>query len=196
MKHYNLRFLQSLIIGVSLLFGIANAAEFPMVINPVATATPPGAKVSAAYFTLVNESKKDLTITGAYSPEITKLEIHLSKMDGDVASMEKQDKVIVKAGEEFKFEHGGYHIMLMGLMSPLKENDSVDVILETSEGDMLIEVPVRKSAHAMHGDKKMAGDVKDKSKMNHEHAHAEPSETKMQTKKDGADHKAQTKEVH
>lgn len=124
------------------------AAEYPIVIDPVVNATPPGAKVSAGYLSLTNESDKTITITGAYSPDIAKVEIHLSSVVDDVAKMEKQDNISIAAGATVKFEHGGYHIMLMGLTEPLVENTSIDVILTTSSGDMLIEMPVKKIANA------------------------------------------------
>jgi len=42
--------------------------------------------------------------------------------------------------------------MLMELTSPLKTGESVDIILETSVGEMMIEMPVQKIGNAKHGD--------------------------------------------
>lgn len=120
------------------------AADLPKIIDPMVSATPPGAKVSAGYFTMINETETDITITGAYSPTISLVEIHLSSIKNDVASMEKQDSVSIEAGGTLAFTHGSYHLMLMELTEPLKENESVDIILSTSQGDMLIEMPVIK----------------------------------------------------
>lgn len=136
--------MRKIIFFLSLWSASVAAAEFPIIIDPVVNATPPGAKVTAGYFTLVNETDKDITITGAYSPTITKLEIHLSSIKDDVASMTKQDSVSVEIGGKLEFAHGSYHLMLMDLTKPLRENDMVDIILITSSGDMLIEMPVRK----------------------------------------------------
>lgn len=137
------------------------ADEYPTIIDPVVTATPPGAKVSAGYMAMTNNSAETLIITDAYSPDIPKVEIHLSSVVNDVAKMEKQDTLSIKPGDTLEFKHGSYHIMLMGLTEPLVENSSVDIILNTSAGEMLIEMPVRKLSHGMqHGadDKKMDKD--------------------------------------
>jgi len=131
---------------------VVAAEEFPLVVDPVVNATPPGAKVTAGYFTLVNESSKEVTITGAYSPTIAKVEIHKSLIKDDVAKMEIQDSVSLQPGATIEFTHGSYHLMLMELTEPLKPGQSVDVILITSIGDMLIEMPVQKIGAELHGD--------------------------------------------
>lgn len=153
--------MRHLIFGLILLSTVATAAEYPLVLDPYATATPPGATVSAGYFSLTNQGDENITITDAYSPDVVKVEIHLSTVVNDVAKMEKQLQVEIPAGTTLEFEHGSYHIMLMGLTEPLVEGSTVDLILVTSVGDMLIELPVKKlSAMTMekHDDSKM-GDI-------------------------------------
>ena len=171
------------------------ASDFPIVIDPVVNATPPGSTVTAAYFTLENVTDKDITITEALSTTIGRVEIHLSTVENDIAKMEEQESVSIKAGGTLKFEHGGYHLMLMDLPEPLKENDTVDIILTTSVGDMLIEMPVRKIG--------MAGHDHDMDKMESDQGEAmsneEPAE-KMDAdhdiKKDDDKHTGATKVVH
>jgi len=124
--------------------------EFPLVIDPVVNATPPGAKVTAGYLTLMNETNTEIVITGAYSPTISRVEIHRSFVKDDVAKMELQESVSLAPGGTVEFVHGGYHLMLMELTEPLAEGQSVDIILTTSVGDMLIEMPVQKIGTAMH----------------------------------------------
>lgn len=157
------------------------ANQLPMIIDPVVNATPPGAKVSAGYVSIMNKSDESLTLTGAYSPDIPKVEIHLSFVDNDVAKMEKQESVEIAAGETLQFKHGSYHLMLMGLTEPLKEGETVDIILTTSSGDLLIEMPIKKIGSNMdenpHGDMDM--DKKIDNKM-----------------KDGDTHTESTKVVH
>lgn len=123
---------------------VSSASNFPIILDPVVNATPPGAEVTAGYLTLINETSSEIVITGAYSPTIAKVEIHRSIIKDDVAKMELQDSVKLAPGATVKFEHGDYHLMLMALTKPLKEGQSVDIILSTSVGDMLIEMPVKK----------------------------------------------------
>lgn len=131
---------------------IGAASEFPMIIDPVVNATPPGAKVTAGYFTLVNKTNTEIVITGVYSPTIAKVEIHRTVIKDDVAKMELQESVSLAPGATVEFAHGGYHLMLMALTKPLTEGQSVDIILATSAGDMLIEMPVKKMGMAMDSD--------------------------------------------
>jgi len=109
--------------------------------------------------------------------------------------MEKQESVSIEAGDRLEFKHGSYHLMLMDLPEPLKENDLVDIILVTSIGEMLIEMPIRKPGMSKHADEKASehADMKD------EHTNMktnEPSTEQADLKKDGAMHTQQTKTVH
>lgn len=195
--------MRKILLFLSLWSASLAAAEFPIFIDPVVNATPPGAKVTAGYFTLVNETEKEITITDAYSPTIAKVEIHLSSVKDDVATMEKQDSVSVKAGDRLEFIHGSYHLMLMELSEPLKEDDLVDVILVTSIGEMLIEMPVKKpgtnKTKHNHVDMKKDDMKMDEHAAMKESKHAEmedSSEAHADMKKDGAAHKDATKTVH
>jgi len=143
--------MRTLLLTLCLWSTLSAAGEFPLVVDPVVNATPPGAKVTAGYFTLVNETDAEINITGAYSPTIAKVEIHQSLVKDDVAIMELQDSVSIQPGATVEFVHGGYHLMLMELTEPLEPGQSVDIILITSAGDMLIEMPVQKIGMAMRG---------------------------------------------
>jgi len=144
--------MRTLLLTLCLWSTISAASEFPMVIDPYINATPPGAKVTAGYFTLINENSAEIVITRAYSPTIAKVEIHRSFVKDDVAKMERQDSVILAPGATVEFKHGGYHLMLMALTEPLAAGQSVDIILSTSVGDMLIEMPVKKMGMSMDSD--------------------------------------------
>jgi len=173
MRINSLQVLPFLLILVS---SLATANELPNVLNPVVNATPPGAKVTAGYFTLENTTSEAITITGAYSPSITKVEIHLSTIENDVAKMIKQDSVVVPAGENLEFKHGGYHLMLMELTESLKPEQMVDIVLVTSKGDLMLEMPVMKMnmmkhgdmKHDKHKDKNMNHDKHEENKMKHD----------------------------
>ncbi len=186
------------------LFSIVSVAnEMPMIIDPMVTATPPGAKVSAGYMTLKNDSDKDIVITAVSSPSISRVEMHLSKMEGDVASMIKQDELVIKAGESLLLEHGSYHLMLMELSEPLKENDTVDIVLSTNVGELLIEMPIVKTvgtnAHG-HSEKHTHGDhdmkkTDDSMEAKHD-GHDMKKEHDGHGLKDGESHTAPTKNVN
>jgi copper(I)-binding protein len=157
------------ILLLALFANSAFADMAPHIINPFVTATPPGATVAAGYLKIMNMSDKPLEITGAQSSTIDRVEIHLSSVVDDVAKMEKVDSLVIPAGETVELKHGSYHIMLMELTAPLKPGDNVDVTLNTSRGDIALQMPVVK--HAMGGSHDMKhGDMKHGDKKHDSHS--------------------------
>lgn len=198
--------MRKIIFFLGLFSASLTAAELPMVIDPVVNATPPGAKVSAGYFTIMNETDKDITIDGVYSPTIAKVEMHLSSVKDDVATMAMQETVKIEAGGKLEFTHGSYHLMLLELSDALKDGDVVDIILTTNIGDMLIEMPVKKlgthsNEHATGDMEKVEqADMKEDESINQgEQAEMEKDENSSDhsdMKKDGAAHTEKTKNVN
>ena len=151
--------MRNLILLLTLLANNAIADMAPHIMNPFVTATPPGATVAAGYLKIMNMSDKPLEINGAQSTTISRVEIHLSSVVDDVATMKKVESLVIPAGETVELKHGSYHLMLMELTSALKPGDNIDVILNTSSGDIALQMPVVKHSmgggHDMkHGDKK------------------------------------------
>ena len=133
-------------------------AELPQVSNARVIQPPPSANVAAAYFDLTNPSDQSLEISGVVSDAADRAELHLSKVENDVAKMVKQDQITLDAGESLAFEQGSYHVMLMGLNEELIAGSSLQITLQTSAGELVITVPVitPDDATAMpdsHGDK-------------------------------------------
>lgn len=132
-------------------------AELPQVSDARVVQPPPGSNVAAAFFTINNSGSEPLEITGAASDIAKKVEVHLSFVENDVAKMEKQESVIVDAGESLEFKHGSFHVMFMGLNEELLAGNSLDLILTTSAGDISVSVPVisldeaMSRQHAEHG---------------------------------------------
>jgi len=89
--------------------------------HPYARATVPGQPSGGAYLKLENtgsESDKLLSVT---SPAAKSVEIHDMKMDGNVMKMREAGEIELKPMSTVTMAPGGgYHIMLMGLIQPLK----------------------------------------------------------------------------
>ena len=117
-------------------------ADVPMISNMQVMAQPPGAKVTAGYLTLKNTSSEQLTITGASSDAIARIEIHESVVKDDVASMTKHNALQIESGETVEFKHGGFHLMLMDLSAPLLPGSTLNVTLHTNQGDIELIMPV------------------------------------------------------
>jgi len=164
------------ILLLALLANSAIADMAPHIMDPFVTATPPGAKVAAGYLKVMNMSDEPLEITGAQSTTIDRVEIHLSSIVDDVATMKKVDSILVPAGETLELKHGSYHIMLMELTSQLKPGDSIDLTLNTSSGDIELQIPVIKhgmgAGHDMkHDDMKQMDHGKSGMKHDHKEEH-------------------------
>lgn len=156
-------------------FGISVSvlAELPQISDARVVQPPPGAKVAAAYFTISNPSAEPLAIIDADSDIAKQVEVHLSFVENDVAKMEKQESVIVAAGESLEFKHGSYHVMFMGLNQNLVAGESLDLVLNTSAGDIQVSVPIisledAMSSNKMQHDKHSMESDMEHNNMNHE----------------------------
>ncbi|MEE9335359.1 MAG: copper chaperone PCu(A)C [Granulosicoccaceae bacterium] len=126
--------------------GLSQAAfaDLPMISNLQVMAHPPGASVTAGYLTINNISDEPLVVTGASSDAVTRIEMHESAIKNDVASMIKHEKLSIAAGETMELKHGGFHLMLMDLVSPLMLGSTLAVTLHTNQGDIQLSMPVVK----------------------------------------------------
>jgi copper(I)-binding protein len=92
---------------------------------------------AAGYFTLHNQGKSEITLTGASSPDCGMLMLHKSTQSGGMGSMEDVTAVAVAAGGEVKFAPGGYHLMCMDPTPAIRPGGRVDVTLTFAGGDKL-----------------------------------------------------------
>ena len=136
---------------------------------------PPGANVAAAYFTISNHGHEDLILTDAEGDVAEQVELHLSFVENDVAKMEQQASIVIPSGQSLEFKHGSYHVMFMGLKQDLVAGETIDIVLNTSAGDMDVTIPIisldeATSSHGMkHGDHGMEHGAHDmKSGMKHD----------------------------
>ncbi|MFZ4719309.1 MAG: copper chaperone PCu(A)C [Ilumatobacteraceae bacterium] len=123
--------------------------------------TPEGATNGAVYFTILSAADDVLTGVSVDPSVAARAEIHQTMVMGsdttamgDTGStmgggmqMGPVDSVPVKAGEDFVFEPGGYHVMLFDVAKPLKVGDSITVTLTfQNAGAIPVDVPVLEEA--------------------------------------------------
>jgi copper(I)-binding protein len=97
----------------------------------------------AIYFAIYNRSSNADALRGVSSDVAGAIEIHESKMSGDVMQMQRLDSVPLEASSEIKFEPGGLHVMLVDLKKDLKVGDEVEITLHfTNFEDVNVTVPV------------------------------------------------------
>jgi len=117
----------------------------PIVIErPWSRATP--VKVGGAYMTLRNTGAAPDRLIKVASPAAEKAEIHETKIEGGTAMMRAVGALELKPGATVELKPGGLHLMLMGLERPLKEGESLKLVLTFEKaGTIEVEASVEKA---------------------------------------------------
>lgn len=121
--------------------------------HPYAAATRAGAKNGAVYLmSLETAGSTPDRLIRASSPASAKVELHTMSMAGDVMRMREVESIPVTPGQPLVMKPGtGYHLMLIDLKAPLKEDDAVELTLEFERaGRIEITAPVHEVAATGH----------------------------------------------
>ena len=97
-------------------------------------ATVPGQPSSGAFMHIT--ATTDSKLVEVKSPVAKTVQIHKSKMENDVMSMQAVPSIALPAGKTVNIEPEGYHVMLIDLVGQIKEGDNVPLtlIVEDSKG--------------------------------------------------------------
>jgi copper(I)-binding protein len=93
--------------------------------------------IGAGFLTLANGGPQADALVAIETPAAARVEIHQSSMAGGVSRMAKVGQVAVPAGSRVVFAPGGYHLMLMGLKTPLKPGQTFPATLTFASGRKL-----------------------------------------------------------
>jgi copper(I)-binding protein len=100
----------------------------------------------AIYFVIRNQARQADELTGVSSGIAEAVEMHESRMDGDVMQMHQLQFIPLEANAEITFEPGGRHLMLIGLKKDLKIGDEIEVTLHFKNFEEInLLVPVREA---------------------------------------------------
>ncbi|MCG8325991.1 MAG: copper chaperone PCu(A)C [Thiotrichales bacterium] len=95
---------------------------------------PPAASVLAGYSEITNTSG-EAVVTGVFnSPDFARVELHETQIEGDIARMVKQDKLVLEAGETVTLQPGGMHFMFIEPVRKLRAGDRTTLIIRFSDG--------------------------------------------------------------
>lgn len=121
------------------------AASPPRIDAGWVRATPPGAPAGAAYFTLTNPRKTPDRLLGGSAPGVKRVEVHEMSVTGGIMRMRPlTDGLTIPAGGTVALKPGGYHIMLIGLNSPLKAGDELRLTLRFERaGPVTVTLPIK-----------------------------------------------------
>ncbi len=113
--------------------------------SPWARATPKGATVGAGYMKITNTGTTPDRLLSGSSDIAPKFEVHEMKMENGVMKMRPvQDGLEIKPGETVELKPGSFHVMFVGLKSPLKAGDHVAATLVFDKaGAVNVEYDVR-----------------------------------------------------
>jgi periplasmic copper chaperone A len=103
-----------------------------VITQPWTRATPGGAKVAGGYLTIENKGSVPDRLVSGSTNAAKKIEIHEMAMnDGDVMTMRPiDDGLAIEPGKTVKLAPGGYHLMFLELISPLRQGDTVAAALK------------------------------------------------------------------
>ncbi|WP_413701047.1 copper chaperone PCu(A)C [Psychromonas sp. KJ10-10] len=135
----------SLILTVALLFSTLSNATVLNIEDAYVRATPPHTQNSAAFMLINNSSDEPLTLISASSDIADRVELHSHIMSDGMMKMRQVESITVDAKGSTELRPGSFHVMFLGLKSPLTEGDSVNLKLHFSNGDeIVIDAPIKK----------------------------------------------------
>ena len=141
------------ILNISVVFA-QSMAEMG-VTNGWIRATPPNAKMGAAYLTMMNHQDQADDLIGASSPLAEVVEIHNVKEENGMMKMYPVDSLEVPAKGMVMLKPGGYHIMLINLKQAPKLGESHTLTLQFRQApDVVVKLPVQQSGATSGDDEK------------------------------------------
>ena len=99
---------------------------------------------SAVYFVIQNHNADADELIGAASDLANAVEVHESKMDGDVMMMQQVDSVNLEPSTKVEFMPGGLHVMFIGIKQDFNAGDEIEVTLQFKNSpDLTIKAMVK-----------------------------------------------------
>jgi len=100
--------------------------------------------MSAAYLVISNVGEAADALVAARSEVAQAVELHQSRLVGDVIQMRPMERVEVPAGGRVTLAPGGYHLMLIGLRRALRPGERFPIVLRFEKGgEITADVEVR-----------------------------------------------------
>lgn len=130
--------------------GANDAGPKITVMEPWSRSSPMVEGNGAVYMTLINEGSSPDKLVSAASDVAEVVELHVSKMDGDVMKMSPVAAIEVPGGGSTKLEPGGLHVMLINLKRELVPGEKVNLTLNFERsGSLSVEAEIRADGEMM-----------------------------------------------
>jgi hypothetical protein len=141
----------ALVGGLGLLAGCGNSTTTSVgkvtVMKAWARTSPAAATTGAAYFSIVSPVDDRLLSVAVGTSVAESAMLHQTTNDSGGMTMSPVDGVDLKAGTPFALTPGSHHVMLMGLVKPLKAGDAFTLSITLQKaGTISVAVPVQDNA--------------------------------------------------
>ncbi|WP_430390754.1 copper chaperone PCu(A)C [Dyella sp. 20L07] len=109
----------------------------------------PGDLPAGGYVTLENTGDQPATLRTIISPSYGNVMLHKSSTEGGVGRMAMVDSLAIPTHGKVELAPGGYHLMLMKAIAPVKVGDKVKLTLRFNDGSTLDADFVARPANAI-----------------------------------------------
>ena len=123
----SIRFVATMILAAAGIAVGSSAVAQVAVTDAWVRGTVTGQMATGAFMQL--KSPADASLIAVSSPAAKIVEVHEMKMEGGMMKMGAVARLALPAGKAVELKPGGYHVMLMDLVKPLKEGDTVPLQL-------------------------------------------------------------------
>jgi copper(I)-binding protein len=115
--------------------GLAHAGvSAPLQVHDAWIRVLPGALPNAGYANLTNPGNHEVKLVAARSNAYAKVMLHESSESGGISRMHAVDHLSVPAHGSVRLAPGGYHLMLMHAVHPVKVGSRVTITLRFADG--------------------------------------------------------------
>lgn len=112
---------------------------------------PPTVSILAAYAHIHNSSSEPRTLVSVTSSAFSSVELHLSKVINETATMEEQEVLTVPANSSIELTPGGYHLMLIEPKNIFKAGDIIMLDFRFADGSLIsVSATVKKRNSSSH----------------------------------------------
>lgn len=107
--------------------------------------TPPGVSPMAGYLQISNNSDETIVLQKISSSMFQRVELHRTRIEGEVARMERKDNLTLSPGQTVQLKPGDYHLMLFTPSRPLRTGDRVPLTFNFKDlPPQTVEAEIRK----------------------------------------------------
>jgi len=104
-------------------------ADKLLIMDPIARATPPGARTGAVYFTIDNAGNETDRLLRASTPIAGGVSLHQMAFEDGLMKMRAIPSLEIRPGGRLELKPDGYHLMLVDLKQPLRAGETFPLML-------------------------------------------------------------------